>query len=144
MTKECFKCHKVKELDEFYKHPQMQDGHVNKCKLCNKKDVKDRYYSEDGRKRVIEYERKRFKDPKRKAKIKIYARNRVIRHPNKVKANRAVSHAIKKGVLKRLPCEVCGEIKSQAHHPDYRRPLYIKWLCFKHHREEHNQIVSNS
>jgi len=137
--KKCFKCKKEKEISEFYKHSQMPDGHVNKCKECNKKDVKDRYSTEEGRNKVIEYEKLRFNNPERKLKIKEYQRKRVINHPNKTKANRMVNNLIKKGKLNRLPCEICGDIKSQAHHPDYRRPLYVKWLCFKHHREEHGQ-----
>jgi hypothetical protein len=36
--KKCFKCGIEKELDEFYKHPQMKDGHLNKCKICTRKD----------------------------------------------------------------------------------------------------------
>lgn len=39
--KKCFKCGEIKELSAFYKHPQMPDGHLNKCKICNKKDTKE-------------------------------------------------------------------------------------------------------
>lgn len=30
--KKCFKCSNVKPLTDFYKHKEMPDGHVNKCK----------------------------------------------------------------------------------------------------------------
>lgn len=40
MQKKCFKCKKVKNIDEYYKHSEMRDGHLNKCKTCTKTDNK--------------------------------------------------------------------------------------------------------
>lgn len=40
-TKICFKCNIDKPLYEYYKHKQMGDGHLNKCKDCTKKDTKE-------------------------------------------------------------------------------------------------------
>jgi hypothetical protein len=45
---------------------------------------------------------------------------------------------VNQGFLKRQPCEVCGtEEDVQAHHDDYSKPLDVRWLCRKHHREHH-------
>jgi hypothetical protein len=50
-----------------------------------------------------------------------------------------VARAIRKGELVRLPCEVCGDLKSEAHHDDYADALKVRWLCRKHHKEHHRK-----
>jgi len=60
--KKCFKCGIEKELDEFYKHPGMTDGHLNKCKDCNKLDVKENYLIKSKDSLWLEKERSRGRD----------------------------------------------------------------------------------
>ena len=55
------------------------------------------------------------------------------RSPEKVKARKVVFVFLRSGELKRLPCELCGNPKSEAHHEDYKKPLKIQWLCKLHH-----------
>lgn len=36
MYKKCIKCNLEFNIEKFYKHKQMADGHLNKCKECCK------------------------------------------------------------------------------------------------------------
>lgn len=49
-----------------------------------------------------------------------------------------LKYAVDRGKLKRLPCEVCGNPKSEGHHENYSNPLDVKWLCQKHHTVLHH------
>jgi hypothetical protein len=46
---------------------------------------------------------------------------------------------LKRGLLERLPCEVCGAT-AEMHHPDYGQPLFVFWLCRKHHLAFHEDL----
>lgn len=43
----------------------------------------------------------------------------------------------KRGKIIKTPCEKCGNINSQMHHPDYNKPTKIIWLCRKCHLAIH-------
>lgn len=44
---------------------------------------------------------------------------------------------IKLGLLKKQPCLICGNERSEAHHFDYGLPENVIWLCDQHHKEAH-------
>jgi hypothetical protein len=163
--KECFKCKKTLSLDNFYKHSQMKDGHVNKCKECNKKDVRENY--KVNIEHFKEYEKKRAMLPHRvklreeyskteggkisKAKTnkkynKFYREERYqwtkkdrIINPKKHRARNLVNHAIRGGFLiKPQHCEECLlDKKLHGHHCDYNKPLDVMWLCTQCHADWH-------
>jgi len=130
MKKKCFKCGGVKSLSDFYKHSQMKDGHVNKCKVCNKNDVA--IHRVNNIESIREYDRKRGN-----RQTSEYFKEHRDKYPKKYKANNMVNNQIRAGNLHSKPCEICGEIKSVGHHDDYDQPLNVRWLCQSHHKQWH-------
>lgn len=65
-------------------------------------------------------------------------------HPQERWAHSALRSALRRGLVERKPCEVCGDEKADAHHPDYDRPMLVRWLCRKHHKEEHRKLKEAS
>ena len=55
----------------------------------------------------------------------------------KIKAQWTLNNAVRTGKLQRGICAVCGNIKTQAHHKDYTKPLDVIWLCGKDHKAVH-------
>ena len=139
-TKECFKCEESKPLSNFYKHSQMKDGHLNKCKECTKKDVSANYRVNIEHYR--EYERKRETHPHRKEFKKRSAESWKKRNPIKRLANTIVNNAIVSGKLQKP--SVCESCKSEprvlhGHHDDYAFPLIVRWLCPGCHNKWHKE-----
>lgn len=58
-------------------------------------------------------------------------------------AHMALASAIRRGLIDRGPCEICGALHGEAgaivdgHHPDYDKPMHVQWLCRLHHRRLH-------
>lgn len=48
---------------------------------------------------------------------------------------------LKRGKIKKEPCRICGDLKSQMHHEDYSKPTEVIWLCRKCHLELHNDNI---
>lgn len=141
MEKTCFKCSVVKPLSQFYKHPRMADGHLNKCKECTKSDVL--IHRLENIDRIRQYDRDRGKRPERiKAGVEI---NRIWRAEDerRQKAHNAVYSAVKSGKLIRQLCCRCGNEKTLAHHEDYDKPLDVMWLCQPCHKQRHKEIKAS-
>lgn len=138
-SKCCFKCGEVKPLSDFYVHRQMKDGYLNKCKECTKKDMHNDRHG-DKRERILAYDRDRASTFNR-----VQLRKRVVeewnkKFPERRAAQAKVRYALLKGVLKKMPCSICGSEKSVGHHPDYSEPLSVVWLCQAHHKQLHAQV----
>jgi hypothetical protein len=150
--KTCFKCGIDKSTTEFYKHSAMADGLLGKCKSCTKADVRANYALR--REHYQKYDRARNRLPHRIEAGKQYqrtpegkaahiraSRNYHARYLDKKRAHHALSNAIRDGKLTKGPCEVCGTTERiEGHHDDYSKPLEVRWLCFKHHKEHHRKL----
>ena len=61
------------------------------------------------------------------------------RNPEKVQAWQEARNAMRRGELKQLPCELCGNEATDKHHDDYSKPLEVRWLCESCHGKEHRK-----
>lgn len=112
------------------------------CKKCKRRVYMRDYYRRN-RDRVCETARKTRERHAEKIRATDRARGCRTTAGEKRVARNAVRTALINGALVRQPCERCGEGKVDAHHNDYSRPLDVRWLCRKHHGEEHRRDLED-
>jgi hypothetical protein len=112
----CYECKGPKE-----------DPNAGYCSKCKSEKERLRYLRNREDEGFVRQERQKYSER--------FKNDSIFRH--KVEMRRIANICIKQGVLIRQPCEVCGELKVDAHHDDYMKPLDVRWLCRKHHNEHH-------
>jgi len=105
--------YKCKNCRRWLTADQFNGGLGNRCRGCDK-----------GRKRAW-----RAANPKRYAMM--------------TKCHGAIRRAIKRGEMKRpTRCAECGGGKRiLGHHPNYKQPLRVVWLCDTCHAERHKEAA---
>lgn len=147
----CFRCNTSKPVDEFYRHPQMADGHLGKCKECAKTDVllnrtnNAEYYKQFDRDRAylphrVTARKAYAKTPEGQAAQTRRTKKWAALHPDQKHAMTIVGNAVRDGRMTRLPCSRCDTPNAHAHHPDYSKPLEVIWLCPQCHCDEHKRL----
>ena len=171
-TKRCTKCKQIKPISEFYKDAAHKDGFRNYCKTCNRRynqtekgKARKRCYEQTekyraAKKRYTQTEKgkasqKRYvQSEKFKANQKRYRQNKkgkasyrkaYLRNPEKFKARKAVTNAIRAGRLPRpdsLQCHYCpAQAEEYHHHKGYaqKHRLDVIPVCIKCHSKSEDR-----
>lgn len=145
--KMCSKCRQVKQPKDFLRSKWATSGWQSWCRACKNAGSRGYQHSHKGNEVRLKYNqtstckfnvRKYRQSPKGRTAVAKALRKYRSTYPDRIKAHTEVRNAIVAGIIVRQPCEVCGSTENiHGHHDDYSKPLEVRWLCPKHHREHH-------
>lgn len=126
----CYKCNETKPDSDFNWYDKKRGKRQTMCRKCFSEYNKKRYASDPDRFKADARKYKR-ENPASvlETRIRICAKN-----PTSRNAARVVEAALNSGALTRQTfCSGCGassdDVKIEAHHSDYTKPLSVVWLC---------------
>ena len=138
MKRKCPKCKKYFPPTLEFWGKGTHRGFQSYCRKCKTTD--DRIYSREYRELNPEWKKEDNKKNRGLVSklVNIWRR----KNPEKLKAQTILNNAVKNGKLKRLPCLICGNEDGEGHHSNYSKPLFVKWLCPKHHKGLHYKLLT--
>lgn len=141
--KGCARCKLDKPASAFSKDNHIKCGLRSICRVCD--GIQNKAYYRKNRDKVKQRTWEHDRTDRGREVARTSSRKMYYKHLQKVRARTAVRIALGNGRLTKMPCEACGDPKSQAHHEDYSKPLSVEWLCITHHRiREGRSVVSKS
>lgn len=132
MNKKCTHCEKLLDTSHFYIDNDKPSWFKPRCKDCERilYRVKRAKNNETFTAKDTRYYQNHKEEIAQKRKNKY--------SPEKAKAHWMVNTALKKWILTKWICQICGSDNAQWHHEDYSKPLDIIWLCRPHHMQLHH------
>ena len=136
-TRVCGLCGIEKSLEDYQRNKSNPLGRAYWCKECRREFDRQRNKRVDRRLYIRQWEAS-----ERGKSLRSLSRN-PDRNGNrlKYKARRILNKLVKEGLIRKMPCVLCGEVESEGHHPDYSNAVGVIWLCSKHHSEAHRLTI---
>ena len=131
----CRVCDKDRVVSDYDKKNQNKCGLYHTCRQCRSDD----YYNTDTKEKKYKLNKKYHATGRPNELMRKY----YTENPLKAKARAKVQHAIRLGELARpTTCDKClkEDIKTEAHHYDYSKPLEVSWYCKKCHKKVHMNL----
>ncbi len=131
-TKRCTRCGLEKPVTQFQPAKRNRGGRRRRCNACHAAQTRAwrHRHPENVKAWNREYERARCQTPEGRRKVHAW---------------QAANWAVLLGLIRRRhECEHCGlsdrAVGLQKHHPDYRKPIDVVWLCPACHANEHRRL----